>query len=342
MHSIDIVIAWVDGDDPAHARKRGAYQHDTTESHSEAVVSTRFLNRGEIYYCIASILKYAKFINRIWIITDNQRPAWIDSFAKAGLVEPDFIEIVDHSTVFRGYEKFLPTFNSLSIEAVTWRIPDLAEHFVYLNDDFFLNRPVEPSTFFIDGKPRLRGWYADPSHRRPKIRLRRFLRKVTGRPPNNRPSFRIAQELGAQLAGVSEQFLHVGHHPHPQRRSVLEAYYAEHPDVLERQVSYRFRSVEQYLPVSLANHLELARHGAAVEPEVEVAYVKPSRSSLSDPAFADIRDGVSPYGCIQSLDECSEQTLRAIRPMMEQKFGEYLPEDIRIALNPVGEPDLVE
>ncbi len=54
---------------------------------------------------------------------------------------------------------------------------------------------------------------------------------------------------------------------------MLKAYYDAHPEVLERQVSYRFRSVEQYLPVSLANHLELTRHAATVEPEVAVADV---------------------------------------------------------------------
>ncbi len=220
MHSIYIVIAWVDGDDPAHARKRRAYRQDTAGSHNEAVVSTRFLNRGEIYYCIAQILKYATFVNRIWVITDNQRPALIDSFAAAGLVEPDYIQIVDHKSVFRGYETFLPTFNSLSIEAVVWRVPDLAEHFVYMNDDFFLNRRRQPTDLFVAGKSRLSGWYADPSHRRAKIRLRRFLRKITFRQPNNRPSFRIAQELGAKLAGVGEQFLHVGHHPHPLNTTV--------------------------------------------------------------------------------------------------------------------------
>ena len=333
MHSIDIVIAWVDGDDPVHVEKRNAFRNQSGDAHSEAVVKTRFVNRGEIYYCIASVLKYASFINKIWIISDNQRPAKLDAFAKAGLCSPDFIEVVDHKTVFRGLEEYLPTFNSLSIEAVAWRIPDLAEHFVYMNDDFFINREIDASIFFADGHPRLHGWYANPSRKRTKIKVRKFLRKISRRPPNNRPSFRTAQELGARLAGVTNRFLHVGHHPHPMRTSVVDDFYAKHWDILKSQVSYRFRSVEQYLPVSLSNHLELQLHGAKVEREFDVAYVKPSRADLNDRAFHDIRHDVSPYACIQSLDECSDRKLRSIRTLMEEKFSRYLPEEIKNELN---------
>ena len=36
----------------------------------------------------------------------------------------------------------LPTFNSHAIESALHKVPDLAEQFVYLNDDFFLGRPL--------------------------------------------------------------------------------------------------------------------------------------------------------------------------------------------------------
>ncbi len=37
------------------------------------------------------------------------------------------------------------------------RIPGLAEHFVYFNDDFFLIKHTKPTDFFRDGLPVLRG-----------------------------------------------------------------------------------------------------------------------------------------------------------------------------------------
>ena len=54
------------------------------------------------------------------------------------------MHVVDHREVFAGYEQFLPTFSSRAIESMLWRIPDLSERFLYLNDDFMLLRPVTP------------------------------------------------------------------------------------------------------------------------------------------------------------------------------------------------------
>ena len=51
---IDIVIAWVDGDEPLLKQKRARYQK-TTSAASDAISSTRFASNDEIYYNIASI-----------------------------------------------------------------------------------------------------------------------------------------------------------------------------------------------------------------------------------------------------------------------------------------------
>ena len=47
----------------------------------------------------------------------------------------------------------LPTFSSHAIEMNLHRIPGLAEHFVYFNDDMFLIRSVPETAFFRDGLP---------------------------------------------------------------------------------------------------------------------------------------------------------------------------------------------
>lgn len=41
----------------------------------------------------------------------------------------------------------LPTFNSHAIEINIHKIEGLAEHFVYFNDDTFINSPLEPEFF---------------------------------------------------------------------------------------------------------------------------------------------------------------------------------------------------
>jgi hypothetical protein len=56
-------------------------------------------------------------------------------------------------TVVRSEEFFadtstLPTHNSHAVEAQLHRIPGIAEHFLYSNDDMFFGRTVEPELFF--------------------------------------------------------------------------------------------------------------------------------------------------------------------------------------------------
>ena len=48
----------------------------------------------------------------------------------------------------------MPTFNSHTIELNLHRIPDLAEQFVYFNDDTVLLNTVAPKGFFKSGLPK--------------------------------------------------------------------------------------------------------------------------------------------------------------------------------------------
>ena len=150
----DVVIAWVDGDEPAHKSKKQRYLTGKKEmEHDDIAGAMRYRSTGEIYYCVASILRFAPWVHRIFIVTDEQDPH-VDEFVKRNFPDNTIpIEIVDHKVLFRGYEDYLPTFNSISIETMTWRIPDLNEHFIEFNDDFILAAPTTPEDFFTsDGK----------------------------------------------------------------------------------------------------------------------------------------------------------------------------------------------
>ena len=54
-------------------------------------------------------------------------------------------------------EESLPTFNSHAIEMNVHRIEGLADHFLYMNDDTFIGRPLQPETFFKNGLPCING-----------------------------------------------------------------------------------------------------------------------------------------------------------------------------------------
>jgi hypothetical protein len=88
-------------------------------------------------------------------VADAQEPAFMPALRASPWRGK--VEIVDHTVLFAGYERNLPTFNNRSLLSALWRIPGLSARYLYLNDDFALLRPVEPEDFFRDGKVVLRG-----------------------------------------------------------------------------------------------------------------------------------------------------------------------------------------
>ncbi|MGN5262487.1 Stealth CR1 domain-containing protein [Aeromonas hydrophila] len=137
---IDVVFTWVDDTDPAWQLR---YQQHKSQVNAEhvgryATDPARFSNHDELRYSLGSVLKFLPWVRRIYIVTDQQCPKW--------LTPSDKIRIVDHSDIID--RQYLPTFNSHVIEAHLHKIPDLAEHFIYFNDDVFVARPLPAGHFF--------------------------------------------------------------------------------------------------------------------------------------------------------------------------------------------------
>lgn len=139
---IDLVYLWVDGNDPAWQAKKAAFQQQATGVNPQAVNACRFVENDELKYSLRSAEKFAPWIRRIYIVTDNQTPSWLDT------TNPR-IRIVDHREILP--PDALPVFNSNAIELRLAHIPNLAEHFLVANDDTLFGLPVEPSFFFDDG-----------------------------------------------------------------------------------------------------------------------------------------------------------------------------------------------
>lgn len=147
MFEVDLVYMWVDGNDPVWLEKHNRVTGKINES-SDINSKARFVNNDELKYSLRSVEKYASWIHRIYIVTDNQVPEWLDA-------DNPKITIVDHSEILP--EKSRPCFNSTLIEHFIWKIPGLSEHFILANDDMMLNKPVKPSDFFdSEGNPVMR------------------------------------------------------------------------------------------------------------------------------------------------------------------------------------------
>lgn len=310
---VDAVLPWIDGDDPEHERKRLSFLGSGTPPKSAHF--TRYAERGELEYCISSILRFAPWVRQIFIVTDSQTPHWYESLPKE---HRERIRIIDHKEIFRGYERLLPTFNSLSIETMIWRIPGLAEHFIYLNDDLSLLAPLSKGDFFTSDGVRLRGaWEQRARGYFLAKNLKRFFRK-------GKVTHRFSQLKGAALGAprLGQTFV-TGHIPQPMRKSTLDEFFRAHPDLLVSNASFRFRSWSQFWPVSLAHHLEICKGRATFVTDDESLYLSPRKMDFEEmqASLEACRRASVKFLCVQSLDQASDEFYQFWTNWMSQHVG---------------------
>ncbi|OOG23598.1 hypothetical protein B1C78_10745 [Thioalkalivibrio denitrificans] len=260
---VDVVITWVDGNDPVHqARRAEALRRygDTSRAIPAGRSTIRFSDNGELELALKSIRRNAPWVRAIHIVVDGQKP----SFLTPTLQDQMGIRVVDHREIFRGYEWALPTFNSRTIETAIWRIDGLAENFLYMNDDFLILRPVDPTDFFREGKVVLRGrWRPIRMRSWPvfwlETQFNRMLEAATG---ISRTMSLQAQMRGAALAGFRARYYRSPHVPHPIRKSTLSEFFSKNPKVFEDNIHARFRDARQFVSTFLAHHLEIRKDRA--------------------------------------------------------------------------------
>lgn len=316
---IDAVLTWVDGEDPAHVAKRKAYDPGFGAAGVEA---TRFASRDEIRFSLSALLKFAPWLRCIHIVTDGQTPAvveelWADPAMRAR------VKIVDHAVIYRGHEDLLPVFSSRSIETALYRIPDLAERYIYLNDDFFLIRPVHASDFFTETGPILRGRWITRAYGLV-VWMQLLVGRLKGRGKNWRPSgFKAGQLNAARLAAPGWRFFSFGHTPHPLRRTTFQRFEASHPGAIEANMAPRFRHGSQFNPTSLGAHLELAAGTATVAASDNTVYF---RADVDKPdrvrekiAEAEAREDAL-FICVNSLDQAGSQVQADILDFLRRRI----------------------
>ncbi|MEM8861603.1 MAG: Stealth CR1 domain-containing protein [Chloroflexota bacterium] len=143
---IDMVYTWVDGDDLNHQRLAQTYSKVKRDLIPERTRDIYQMMR----YSLRSVEMYAPWINKIYIVTMRpQKPAWLNTN------HPN-IQIVHHDEVFEDHT-YLPTFNSNVIESYLHRIPNLAEKFIYMNDDFLFGSRILESDFVESGRLKIYG-----------------------------------------------------------------------------------------------------------------------------------------------------------------------------------------
>lgn len=142
-NNIDFVLTWVDDSDPRWQAEKQKYAADDDNFMNES--NCRYRDWGLLPYWFRSVEKHAPWVRKIHFVTCGHYPEWLN-------LEHPRLNFVKHTDYIP--KKYLPTFSSRAIELNLHRIENLAEQFVYFNDDMFVGEAVKPTDFFIDGLPR--------------------------------------------------------------------------------------------------------------------------------------------------------------------------------------------
>ena len=223
---IDLVYLWVDGNDPDWIARHNAFTGNT-QATTAVDCKGRYFNNNELMYSLRSVDMYAPWIRRIFIVTDRQVPQWLDTSNPK-------IRIVDHSEILP--DEAIPTFNSVVIEHNLHRIPGLSEHFLYANDDTFINRPVSPADFFApDGQPLIR------LNQRPFRKLYLLYRKTVMKKPLT--NYNLTIHRAASLV-ESKLGKYIGGKPHHNIDAYCKSEYSHIAEVFSDEIK-----------PTLANHI---------------------------------------------------------------------------------------
>ena len=317
---IDAVVLWVDGSDPVWRAKRDRYLLHGEDRHDDIAGPTRYTSVGEVYYCIASINRFAPFVRRIFLVTDHQVPSHLDDFLRRNF--PDgYIpyEVIDHTVIFRGHEDCLPTFNCNSIEPLLWRIPGLSERYIYFNDDIVLLSPVTPDDFFVGEATRCYGrWYSTS--------VARLLHALKPRRDGHKPmGFKsLLVNTLRYTPRPHRRFLFLLHTPLPLRRSFFDTYLTAHPEVLRVNITQRFRHPSQFNPQELFYLTEHPSGRCLVTPShANIFYYKPHRHSSTHYLLRkerEFRRSSALFGCFNSLDQAPDAERQRILQLLTERL----------------------
>jgi hypothetical protein len=259
---IDAVITWVDGTAPEHLEARQAFMSaQSVQLHENARNPHRWVCNDEISYCLRSIATHAPWLRKIWIVAERGTPS-LDGLPAAFRKK---IALVSHREIFGEFQSVLPTFNSLAIESMLWRIEGLAERFLYFNDDVFLTSNLNPDDVFRGPMPVLRGKWVDYNDLVENSQARDDPAKFN----------HFMQINAARLCGFDASHLFSSAHVvHPLRRSVMHDLFDAHRAAFLANIAHRFRDLAQFLPQGLHNHACIAKGDAVIHAARDHCHIK--------------------------------------------------------------------
>ena len=246
---IDFVITWVDMDDPKWKADFAKYSGKIDNKKNE-VSEARFRDHGFLKYWFRGGEKFAPWVRKVHFVTCGQKPEWLN-------VNHPKLSLVNHADYIPS--KLLPVFNSSLIEIYLHKIPNLAENFVYFNDDFFIINNITKERFFKNGLPNDiaafrynsgMGLWSKCLKNNIEVINERFDKKTVLKRDHNKwfhPSYGKKANLTRLLKPYGKfATLITPHNAQPYLKSTFEEVWEYAGDRLTKVSKNRFRSPEDY------------------------------------------------------------------------------------------------
>lgn len=174
---IDIVISWVNESNSKWISDYNAYSKKVKKKFYTCF--DNIIEFDQLRYSLRTIDKYFECYRKIFLVVpdSDHKPKWLNNNPK--------IEVINHSTIYSNYfnwlriekcnksskknlqrndnsfdengidiSNYLPTFNFNSVSYMIPFVPNLLEHFIFLNGQIFFGKNTFISDFFTkEGKP---------------------------------------------------------------------------------------------------------------------------------------------------------------------------------------------
>ena len=251
---IDFVLPWVDGSDKEWIDLFNQYAPKDKQKNTD-FSEERYRDYGLLRYWFRGVEKFAPWVRKVHFITNGQCPTWLK-------LDNPTLHFVKHSDYIPA--DCLPVFSANPIELFMHKLKDLAEKFVYFNDDFFLTAPTTPQFFFRNGVP---CDYAISNIQKPERTVMRsivmndlteinrcfdkrtYIRKSPLKYFNLKYGKMNIRTLACFLWKETTGFQNF-HLPQPYLKRTLEEVWEKCPNILQKTMHSRFRSendVNQWL-----------------------------------------------------------------------------------------------
>lgn len=282
---VDVVYLWVNGSDPERVEERRQYEKEAVLEHSGTI--RRFREWNELSFSLKLLRKHARNIRHVYIVTAGEQPAGI----------ADRVRYIRHSDFIP--TEYLPTFSSHAILFNLWRIKELSEPFIQMDDDFFITSPIDMCAYV---------------HR--KVRNRESWGREWGSAPQSSNQFVRAIQNTNYVLGITPQNV-MCHIPTIVTKKVVMRIHDMYPEAYADTMQ-RFRGTGALQFQYAIAALEGADHDIITEPCLNVHFIMMNKLSDVKRRFSQVVAKPRQFLCLNDdIDRPTVEHREAIKSLLE-------------------------